>query len=241
MFKTAEEAAAYVDAFLPMLAPPAADAAVVLCPPFTALPAAAAALHRSPERAGDVALGAQNMYWEAEGAFTGEISARMLTDLGVKYVIVGHSERRQSFGETDTDARRKTAAALGAGITPIVAVGESLAVRDAGRAHEHVVAQTRAALEGLEADAVRRLVLAYEPIWAIGTGKNCAPKDAADVMAAMRACLESLADVPILYGGSVKADNIAAYMRQPDIDGALVGGASLDPSAFASIARDITA
>lgn len=241
MFKTAAEAAAFVDAFIPQLAPIAADAAVVLCPAFTALAAAAAALQRHGEAARHVALGAQNLFWEEAGAFTGEISTRMLGEFGVTYAIVGHSERRQHFGETDDDVRRKTAAALEAGITPIVAVGEPLAVRDAGRANDHVVTQTRAALDGLGEEMLRHVVLAYEPIWAIGTGKNCAPADAGAVMGAMRACRDGLDHVPILYGGSVKSDNIAAYMCEPEIDGALVGGASLDPAVFASIAKDTTA
>jgi triosephosphate isomerase len=160
----------------------------------------------------------------------------MLLEIGVQYVIIGHSERRQYFNETDETVRLKTAAALTAGLTPIVAVGESLEIRRAGGTREHVLQQVRKALDGLDADRVRRLVVAYEPIWAIGTGENCDPVEANTVMQAIRGCVSGLEEVPILYGGSVKPENIASYTAQPDIDGGLVGGASLDPRAFAALA-----
>lgn len=232
MFKTATEARAYAQRFAELLPAIPEHVEIVLCPPFTALQALRDALAGTR-----VKLGAQNMYWESSGAFTGEISASMLLDLGVEYVILGHSERRQYFGETDEDVRRKTAAALQSGLTPIVAVGESLGIRDAGRATEHVVAQTRAALAGLDAASAGKVVMAYEPIWAIGTGRNCDAADASVIMQAIRSAVEGLADVPILYGGSVKPENIGQYCAHQDIDGGLVGGASLDPESFARLAQ----
>ncbi len=203
---------------------------IVLCPPFTALAAVSPKL-----KAGRVHLGAQDVHWENSGAFTGAVSAPMLREYGVHYVIVGHSERREYFGDTDLTVRLKTAAALGAGLTPIVAVGETLELRDAGKTLQHVTLQTRAALEGLSEAGLERVVLAYEPIWAIGTGRNCDPAEANAVMAAIRACVPGLREAPILYGGSVKAENIANYTAQPEIDGGLVGGASLDPESFAAL------
>ncbi len=232
MFKTATEARAYAQRFAELLPSIPEHVEIVLCPPFTALQAVRGVLAGTR-----VKLGAQNMYWESSGAFTGEISAPMLLDLGVEYVILGHSERRHYFGETDEDVRRKTAAALQAGLTPIVAVGESLGIRDAGTALEHVVAQTRAALAGLDATAVANVVLAYEPVWAIGTGRNCDAAEANTIMHAMRIAVDGLAGVPILYGGSMKPENVAHYAAQPDIDGGLVGGASLDPDSFARLAQ----
>jgi triosephosphate isomerase len=204
----------------------------VICPPFTSLQTARDALLQN-ER---VKLGAQNVHWEKSGAFTSAISAPMLVDLNVQYVIIGHSESRQFFGETDETVARKAATALECGLTPIVAVGESLGVRRAGDAERHVVAQTVAALAHLDTEDVRRVVLAYEPIWAIGTGENCDAEAANEIMHAMRQCRDGLQDVPILYGGSVKAENVAQYAAQPDINGGLVGGASLDPDTFAKLA-----
>jgi triosephosphate isomerase len=230
MHKTAREAADFVKTFLPLAAAVPGRVEIVLCPPFTALAAVSQLL-----TTGRVQLGAQDMHWERSGAFTGEISGPMLCDLGVQYVIVGHSERREYFGDTDAIVRLKTAAALENGLTPIVAVGETLPVRDAGNTSEHVIAQTRAALEGLSAPQLARIVLAYEPVWAIGTGRNCDPAEANKVMSEIRLCIPGLNDVPILYGGSVKAENIAAYTAQPEIDGGLVGGASLDPAVFAQL------
>ena len=232
MFKTASEARAYGERFAELASSIPGHVELVLCPPFTALQALRDALDGTR-----VKLGAQNMYWESSGAFTGEISAPMLVDLGVQYVILGHSERRQYFGETDEDVRRKTAAALQAGLTPIVAVGESLQIRDDGNAASHVVAQTRAALSGLDAVSIAKVVMAYEPVWAIGTGRNCDAADANTIMHAIRAAVDGLATVPILYGGSVKPENVAQYASQQDIDGGLVGGASLDPDSFARLAQ----
>jgi triosephosphate isomerase len=233
MFKTADEAAAFIASFLPLLPKIPETYDIAICPPFTALDAVSRGL-RGQTR---VALGAQNMHWEQSGAFTGEISAPMLTDLAVHYVILGHSERRQYFGETDEMVRLKVVAALTHGLTPIVAVGETLAERDAGKAHQRVVSQTRAALEGLAPDALAHVVLAYEPIWAIGTGRNCEANDADEAMHAIRTSMRGLDRVPILYGGSVKPENIPAYAKQPNINGALVGGASLDPDGFANLIR----
>ncbi len=230
MHKTAREAADFVKIFLPLAQAVPDRVEIVLCPPFTALAAVSKLL-----TTGRVRLGAQDMHWERGGAFTGAISAPMLCDLGVHYVIVGHSERREYFGETDETVRLKTAAALQNELTPIVAVGETLAIRDTGKTADHVIAQTRAALEGLNAAQIARILLAYEPIWAIGTGRNCDPAQANAVMSAIRSCMPALNDVPILYGGSVKAENIAAYTAQPQIDGGLVGGASLDPIVFAQL------
>ena len=236
MNKTNADAAAFVERFMQLVPSISTDVDLVLCPPFTALQTVAASLDSSQGRGGRVKLGAQNMHWEPSGAYTGEISAPMLLEIGVEYVILGHSERRQYFGETDETVRLKTAAALANGLTPIVAVGESLDLRREGRTQSHVCAQTLGALAGLEPDQVRKVIVAYEPIWAIGTGENCDPGNANDVMHEIRGCIEGLRDVPILYGGSVKADNIARYTALSDIDGGLVGGASLDPDGFAALA-----
>jgi triosephosphate isomerase len=236
MHKTNADAAAFVERFGERVAAIPENVDLVLCPPFTALHTVAASLDALQGVHGRVKLGAQNMHWEQKGAFTGEVSAPMLLEIGVQYVILGHSERRQFFGETDEMVRMKTAAALAAGLTPIVAVGESLVLRRDGKTLEHVLFQVRAALEGLDREQLRRLVVAYEPIWAIGTGENCDPGEANAVMHAIRGCIDGLEDVPILYGGSVKPENIASYTAQPDIDGGLVGGASLDPDGFAALA-----
>jgi triosephosphate isomerase (TIM) len=236
MHKTNADAAAFVERFAQRAREIPDNVDVVLCPPFTALHTVAATLDAAQGPQGPVKLGAQNMHWEKSGAFTGEISAPMLLEIGVQYVILGHSERRQYFCETDETVRLKTASALAAGLTPIVAVGESLQIRRAGGTLEHVLAQVRAALDGLTVDDVRRVAIAYEPIWAIGTGENCDPVEANEVMQAIRGCVSGLEEVPILYGGSVKPDNIANYTAQPGIDGGLVGGASLDPDGFAALA-----
>jgi triosephosphate isomerase len=236
MNKTNAEAAAFVERFMELVPSIPETVEIVICPPFTALHTVAASLHSAQGPDGRVKLGAQNMHWEPSGAFTGEISAPMLLEIGVQYVILGHSERRQYFGETDEMVRLKTKAALENGLTPIVAVGESLELRREGRAVEHVLAQTRAALSGLQPDEVRKVIMAYEPVWAIGTGQNCDCNDAEAIMRDIRACVDGLQGVPILYGGSVKADNVSSYSEQPDIEGGLVGGASLDPDQLASIA-----
>jgi triosephosphate isomerase len=189
-----------------------------------------------------IALGAQNCHWEPQGAFTGEISAPMLAKLNVDYVIVGHSERREIFGETDEMVAKKLRAVLGAGMDPILCVGETLEEREVGATDEKVTNQVQAALRGLKADDLRRCVVAYEPIWAIGTGKNATPDDANSTIATIRRSLGTIAadlgsEIRILYGGSVKAGNVATLMAMPEIDGGLVGGASLDPEEFARIVR----
>jgi triosephosphate isomerase len=186
-------------------------------------------------------LGAQNLYPEAQGAFTGEVSPPMLVDIGCRYVIIGHSERRQYFGESDAFVNRKLRAALAHGLRPIVCVGESKPQRDAGQAEPIVTAQVRAALLEVPPDQMANVVIAYEPIWAIGTGDTATPADAQAMHAAIRATLAELygseiaATVRIQYGGSVKPDNIDELMAQPDIDGALVGGASLQAASFLRI------
>jgi triosephosphate isomerase len=205
---------------------------VVIAPPFTALTAVRDAL-----RGSDVELGAQNLYWEDRGAFTGEVSAPMLVDLGVHYAIVGHSERRRYFGETDDDVRRKMAAALAHGLSPIVAVGETQEERDSGLTDERVRTQTNAAIASLDAAALERIAIAYEPVWAIGTGQSCEPHEAERVMQLIRSCLPGGVDVPLLYGGSVNPANFANYVALEHCNGGLVGGASLDPRAFAALVR----
>jgi triosephosphate isomerase len=189
------------------------------------------------------AVGAQNCHWEDKGAFTGEVSPFFLAKLNVQYVIVGHSERRQLFCETDEDVARKIVAVQRHSMTPIVCVGETLEEREAGETETKVLGQLRNALQGLKADKVASLVVAYEPIWAIGTGRTATSEDAQQVCAAIRGCIREIAgadaaeSVRIQYGGSVKSSNIGELIDQPDIDGALVGGASLDPDEFARICK----
>ena len=230
MNMTGTQANAFLDDFLAQPLPEDID--VAIAPPFTAI---AQVGYRLRGRA--IALCGQNMYWEQNGAFTGEISPSMLADAGCTYVILGHSERRQLFGETDEGVNRKVRAALANGLTPIVCVGETGHERDRGEALARVTAQTRGALDGLGRDGAAKVVLAYEPIWAIGTGKNCDADDADAAMGAMRTSVDGLHDVRILYGGSVKAENVPAYACKPNINGGLVGGASLDPIAFAALVR----
>jgi triosephosphate isomerase len=189
------------------------------------------------------AVGAQNCHWEDQGAYTGEVSPLFLAKLNVQYVIVGHSERRQLFCETDADVARKVRAVQRHSMTPILCVGETLEEREAGDTEQKVLGQIRAALEGLKPDKIASLVVAYEPIWAIGTGRTATSEDAQQVCAAIRACITGIAgteaaeSVRIQYGGSVKSSNIAELIGQADIDGALVGGASLDPDEFARICK----
>ncbi len=232
MHKTVGEALAFVEAFLPRVKD--ADAVdVVLAPPFTALDAVGEALAGS-----GVALAAQNVNPEEAGAFTGEVSPGMLAELGCRYAIVGHSERRALYGETDADVSRKASALLAHGLRPIVCVGETLAQREAGRTFEVVGAQLEGSLAGIAEAAADELVIAYEPVWAIGSGRSATPELAQQVHAFIRERLArrfGAAGVRIQYGGSVKPENVYALMAQPDIDGALVGGASLDPVAFACI------
>jgi len=212
------------------------DREVVVAPPFTALETAARLLAGSPIR-----LAAQNLYWEPQGAFTGEVSGRMLKELGCLYVILGHSERRQYFAESDAQVARKVCAAQRDGLTAIVCVGETLEERERGDTLTVIRRQIQVGLQGQEKAALAALVIAYEPVWAIGTGRTATPDQAQEVHAAIRATLATMADqttadaVRILYGGSVKADNVDGLMAQADIDGALVGGASLQVDAFARI------
>lgn len=215
---------------------------VVLCPPFTALGAVGAILSGSP-----IALGAQNCHWEASGAFTGEVSPAMLADLGCRAVIVGHSERRREFGESDAQVNRKVHAALAHGLTPILCVGETDAERRKGLTYPVVEGQLRAGVAGLTAEAVGRCVVAYEPVWAIGTGVNASPAQAAEVHGYLRGLFSELTskelaqNARILYGGSVKPENVGPLISEPEIDGALVGGASLQGQAFVAIVRKTVA
>jgi triosephosphate isomerase (TIM) len=234
MHKTVAEAAEFVDALLPQIAATQSD--VVICPPFTAL---GAVVERRYGTA--VKVAAQNMHEEGSGAFTGEVSASMLVELGVEAVVLGHSERRQLFGESDEALARKVAAALAAGLEPILCVGESEEARDAGQTDAVLEHQLEAGLAEVHADDFGRLVIAYEPIWAIGTGRTATPEQAQETIAFVRDALRMRGGagetVRILYGGSVKPDNAAELMAQPDVDGALVGGASLDPTDFAAIVK----
>jgi len=236
MHKTAGEAAEFAAAFVPRVED-AEGRDVVVAPPFTALDRLGRALAGS-----NVALAAQNVSPEPKGAFTGEVSTAMLADLGCRYAIVGHSERRTLFGESDGFVARKAAALFAAGLVPIVCVGESLEEREAGRTRDVVGAQIDGSLAEVPADRAAEVVVAYEPIWAIGTGKTATPEMAQEVHAFVRERLgerfgDAAGAIRIQYGGSVKPDNVDALMAQPDIDGALVGGASLDPKDFARIVR----
>ncbi len=237
MFKTVPEALELVENLKPALAGENRVESV-LCPPFTALYAVEEAL-----RGTNMALGAQDLFWEKQGAYTGEVSPVMLASIGCKYVIIGHSERRQYFGETDETVNKKVKAALAHGLLPIICVGESLEQREAGKTEDLVRGQVRKALDGLEAAGAAKVVIAYEPIWAIGTGRNASTVDAGKVAGLIRRTIAGVFDakladgVRIQYGGSVKPENIAEFMQQPEIDGALVGGASLDAQSFAGIVR----
>ena len=231
MHKTAAQTRAYFETFLPLAAQIPDRIEIVIAPPFTAIPFAHEILRNHPR----VLLGAQNVHWELHGPFTGEIAAPMLREFDVRYTIVGHSERRMYFNETDRTVNLKVKTLLKHGITPIVAVGESAEERKAGETDRRVVSQTVAALDGLDATDVTRVVLAYEPIWAIGTGANCEPAEANRVMGVIRSSVPGLDEVPIIYGGSAKPDNIANYAAQPNINGGLVGGASLDAEGFVEL------
>ncbi len=230
MHKTAAQADAFFDAFLPRVERLPESVEIVVAPPFTAIP------YVSTRVAGTrVRLGAQTMHWELQGAFTGEVSAPMLREFGVEYVILGHSERRAYCGELDQTVNLKVATALEQGLTPIVAVGETAQERDAGETDDRIITQTRAAFKGIARSALAGVAIAYEPIWAIGTGKNCDPGEADRVMALIRSCVAGLEQTPILYGGSMKPENVAAYVDRPNVNGGLVGGASLDPEGFADL------
>ncbi|HYL27598.1 MAG TPA: triose-phosphate isomerase [Candidatus Nitrosotalea sp.] len=233
MHKTAAQSAAFFDIFLPRADELPPNVEVVVAPPFTSIPASSAQLAGTRVR-----LGAQTMHWELQGPFTGEVSAPMLREFGVTHVILGHSERRAYFNETDVTVNRKVHTALEQGLTPIVAVGETIEERHAGKTDDRVVSQTRAALEGIAREALARVVIAYEPIWAIGTGENCKPAEAERVMSLIRSSLQGLDEIPILYGGSMNAENVGSYAAQPNINGGLVGGASLDPDGFLRLIRN---
>ncbi len=236
MHKTAAETAAFLDRFLPKAATLPAAIEIVVAPPFTAIPCACALVSGTRVR-----LGAQTMHWELKGAFTGEVSAPMLREFGVTHVILGHSERRAFFNETDRTVNLKVRTALAQGLVPIVAVGETLDERKAGATDERVVTQTRAAFEGVAREALPGVAIAYEPIWAIGTGENCDPAEADRVIATIRSCLDGLEATPILYGGSMTAANVASYVARTNVNGGLVGGASLDPDGFAELIANAAA
>lgn len=213
---------------------------VVVAPPFTALRSVQVVMEHDHLRVG---LAAQDVHWEESGAFTGEVSAPMLSKLGVEHVIVGHSERRQHFGETDGNVNKKAKAVLEAGMRPIVCVGETLEQREAGEAEQVVIAQVKAGLARIDPEAIAGASVAYEPVWAIGTGHTALPDDAGQMAGVIRETVRDLATstaaegMRILYGGSVNAGNIKDFMAKTQIDGALVGGASLDPDQFAAIVR----
>jgi triosephosphate isomerase len=229
MHKTIAQTRAFVDALRGRTLP-LAEVDAVICPPFTALCAA-----REGLAALGIGLGAQNVGWAEAGAFTGEIAPGMLVECGVTWVVIGHSERRHLFGELDERVNEKAVAALAHGITPIVAVGETADEHAAGRARDKVVAQVKAAFGAIAAADVARCVVAYEPVWAIGTGNADSPEEANVIMGEIRAAVPGLENVRVLYGGSMKADNVAAFLKQPNVDGGLVGGASLEPASFAAL------
>jgi triosephosphate isomerase (TIM) len=237
MHKTAGETSSFLKHFAPMVAG-SEHAEIVICPAFVNLsPALEAA------RGTNIEIGAQDVFWLKEGAYTGEVSAPMLAAIGCRWVIIWHSERRQYFGETEESVFKKTVAALDAGLKPIVCVGERLEERESGATETVLSAQCNGGIFGLSAEQVARIVIAYEPVWAIGTGKTATPEMAGAAHAFLRSQIHSrfgsdIAEaIRILYGGSVKPDNVKGLMAQPDIDGALVGGASLDPASFAGIAK----
>jgi triosephosphate isomerase len=237
MYKTAAQAQEFLRAFLPLVADHDRDE-VVLCPPFTAIAAVVEGVAGT-----SVGVGGQDLYWEKEGAFTGEISAGMLVATGCTHVIIGHSERRQYFGETDDTVNRKLKSALEARLTPIVCVGEVIQEREAGVTEDVLRRQCTGALRGFSGEKAQKLVMAYEPVWAIGTGKTATPQMAAEAHRVIRAQAaqalgKEVADgLRILYGGSVKPDNARALMSEEEIDGGLVGGASLDAKSFAAIVK----
>ena len=235
MNKTASETKKFAEELKAIL-PRAKWCDVVVCVPFVNIPAALKAFKDMR-----VSVGAENLYFEPSGAYTGEVSADMLKDLGVKYVIVGHSERRQYFNETDVTVNRKVTAALEAGLHPIICVGESLEQREMGVTMELIALQVKSALAGVAAEKVRKCVIAYEPIWAIGTGRTATAEQAAEVCSSIRATIRSLygarvaRSVTIQYGGSMKPDNAAELLSQGDVDGGLIGGAALKPDQFVAI------
>ncbi len=235
MYKTPADTRAFFEKFKPLVAE-CAHCEIVICPPFPNLPAAI-----EETRGSRIAIGAQNLYWGKEGAVTGEVSGPMIRAVGCTHVIVAHSERRQYFGESETDVLKKTVAALEAGLTPIVCVGERLEERESNRTEAVLIEQFQGGIGGLTPDQFAKIVIAYEPVWAIGTGKTATPDVAADAHRVIRREARrrfgdvAASAVRILYGGSVKPDNVTSLMAQPEIDGALVGGASLDAVSFSSI------
>jgi len=237
MYKVPDDTRDFFRNFLPLVADHTRDE-IVVCPPFVDLPAAVEAAKGS-----NLSIGAQDMHWEKEGAFTGEISSGMLLAVGCTHVIIGHSERRQYFGETDDTVNMKLKVALEAGLTPIVCVGEVLEEREAGLTDDVLRRQCLRAFHAISAKKAAKLVVAYEPVWAIGTGKTATPQIAAQAhqlirSEAAKALGDKLADnLRILYGGSVKPENAKALMSEQEIDGALVGGASLEPKSFAAIVK----
>ncbi len=235
MYKTPSETVAFFEKFRALVAD-STHADIVICPPFIDVPAAVECAQKTP-----IEIGAQNLYWAPEGAFTGEVSAPMLCAAGCRWVIVAHSERRQYFGETEETALKKVCAALDAGLTPIYCIGEQLHEREADRTHHVLHGQLAGCIEQLTPEQFRRVAIAYEPCWAIGTGRVATPEIAADAHGFIRLHVrdhfgpEAADACRILYGGSVKPDNVQGLMAQEEIDGALVGGASLDPASFAAI------
>jgi len=236
MYKTPAETQAFCRDFLPMIV--GFNGEVVLCPPAVCIPATVDAVKGSA-----VHVGAQNVHWDKEGAFTGELSTGMLLAAGCTHVIIGHSERRQYFGETDSTVNKRLEAALEAGLTPICCIGEMLEERKSGLTDEVLRRQCTVAFRGISGEKAAKLTIAYEPVWAIGTGHTATPEMAQEAHLTIRAeAAKALGqrvadDLRILYGGSVKPENAHALMAQPDIDGALVGGASLDPKSFATICK----
>ena len=235
MYKTVHETLCFIKEFR-TLAKDVHDVEIVIAPPFTALHSAVEAAHGS-----NIGVAAQNIHWERDGAFTGEISAGMVKEAGAEYAIIGHSERRRLFGETDETVNRKVSAAVSAQLTPIVCIGETLEERDRNDTLAVLDRQIKQGLDGLTADQVGALVIAYEPVWAIGTGRNATSAQAGEAHAHIRKRLRQWfgADAAdachVIYGGSVKPDNIRELIAEPDVDGALVGGASLDVRSFADI------
>jgi len=237
MYKTPQQAEAFVGGFLPLVHGHTRDE-IVICPPYVSIPALTELLRDT-----NVGLGGQNMYWEKEGAYTGEVSAAMLLSVGCTHVILGHSERRQYFGETDETVNRRLKAALAAGLTSIVCIGEVLEEREAGITNDVLRRQCENALRGISGEQVAKFTFAYEPVWAIGTGKTATPEIAVDAhrvirkQAAVALGEDAAQKLRILYGGSIKPENAKALMSQEEIDGGLVGGASLDPKSFAAIVK----
>jgi triosephosphate isomerase (TIM) len=238
MYKTQADTRAFFAGFNPLVAG-VIDCDIVIAAPFTSIPAAV-----ESAKGTKIAISGQDVYWEKEGAFTGQISTGMLVEAGCRYSILGHSERRQFFGDTNETVFKKTKAALAAGLTPIVCIGEMLADREAGNTEKVIEDQFKGSVGALTSEEFSRILIAYEPVWAIGTGRTATPEIAASMHKFVRKCTatqfsaSTASSLRILYGGSVKPDNIQGLMAQEELDGALVGGASLDPKSFASLVKD---